>query len=187
MLDVGVGQQDQWFGGLGYALMNSPQLARPALGTLSSGQDGEAVGVEAGAIQGACDRGRAIRTAIIDQNDFERTSIILGQQAADAARDDLGLVARRHNDHDRRAFPWSAWLQRWAIGPKAPVKDKKIKPGEAGDRSKNRHKEEFQGMPSRTMLRPRRGLMKAALPDRFQQQNQMKLFIGLDRSSDKSV
>jgi hypothetical protein len=107
--DIGVGQQeviDRVAAGPGLALgmadalLQRPQLARPARRQLGPGENVEA--------SRACNRlgngGRAIAAAVVDQHDAERTRIVLGEQAADRSRDHVGLVARRNDgDHGRPA------------------------------------------------------------------------------------
>ena len=103
--DVRVGEQEVAGLGLGGALhplAHRPELAGPAAWQGTAGQDLQPVGRPAGLGGGAGGVGGAVAAVVVHQNDLEGAWIVLGEQAADRAGDDVGFVAGRDHRGDVR-------------------------------------------------------------------------------------
>ena len=136
--DVGVCEPEEFrahafFGSLLAALMHGPQLAGPARWPRRAGQHRQAR-----TVQRACKVPRAVVRLVIHQEDAKVAGIILGNQAADAALDDIGLVAG--GDHGNHTGPDVGFGDRQSVAlaqaPEAAMQQQQIQP------DRQRHKAE---------------------------------------------
>jgi hypothetical protein len=86
--------------------------------------------------------GSAVLAVVVDDNDVEPSGIVLGKQGAQAARDDLGLVARGHDrDHvGPRAATVRGVVEPFRRAPEATTGENEIKPDREGNRGQGGHR-----------------------------------------------
>src|SRR5579863_3301568 len=104
MRDVGIGEEIEFGRGcdLAYPVAEGPELAGPALGQSTCGDDPEAILM---ALRGSTrDVRGAVTTMIVDQHDREFAAIILCQQRGDRLPDHRRFIARGNDRDDSGAI-----------------------------------------------------------------------------------
>jgi hypothetical protein len=140
--DVGVGEQHVSIGrrgGRGQALGHGPDLARPAGRQRGAGHHPQV------APQPGRDLGGAVRAAVVDQDDGQRTRVVLAEQRGEHGRQHPGLVAGRDDRHHVRPPGRLArgtgrgrkWRQPLPGPPVPAVPHDQVGPGDRGRRARH--------------------------------------------------